>query len=152
MRKKVTATALVAIAALTAACGNSSNDNARASTTKTVEIEMVDIGFQPKTVEVDKGTLVKFVFTNTGKLEHEAFLGPAMEQEAHEKEMSSGDKGSGSMGGHDMGSSKEASAITVKPGEKGELATTFGDAGTYEIGCHEPGHYAAGMKVTVEVS
>lgn len=42
-------------------------------------------------------------------------------------------------------------AITVERGDTGELAHTFRDPGTFEIGCHQEGRYAAGMKVTVEV-
>ena len=46
----------------------------------------------------------------------------------------------------------DGAKVTVDPGETGELETAFDEAGTYEIGCHEPGHYDAGMKLTVEVS
>jgi uncharacterized cupredoxin-like copper-binding protein len=31
------------------------------------------------------------------------------------------------------------------------LTTRFDRAGTFEIGCHEPGHDTAGMKITVTV-
>jgi uncharacterized cupredoxin-like copper-binding protein len=51
----------------------------------------------------------------------------------------------GDMGGDDP-------AVTVEPGKTEELTTRFDDAGTYEIGCHEPGHYAAGMKITITVT
>lgn len=39
--------------------------------------------------------------------------------------------------------------ITVKPGKTAELTRTFATAGTIEVGCHEPGHYASGMKIKV---
>ena len=42
-------------------------------------------------------------------------------------------------------------AITVKPGDTGELTSEFDSGGTTEIGCHEVGHYGLGMKVSVEV-
>ena len=39
-----------------------------------------------------------------------------------------------------------------RPASSGELTHTFDDAGTIEIGCHQPGHYDAGMTITVEVT
>ena len=41
---------------------------------------------------------------------------------------------------------------SFEPGKSGDLTYRFDEAGTYEIGCHEPGHYAAGMKITVNVT
>jgi uncharacterized cupredoxin-like copper-binding protein len=40
----------------------------------------------------------------------------------------------------------------VEPGEEGEITYTFGSAGELMIGCHEPGHYEAGMNVAVNVA
>ena len=37
-------------------------------------------------------------------------------------------------------------AVSVKPGKTGSLTMTFAEAGTLIVGCHEPGHYAAGMR------
>ena len=45
----------------------------------------------------------------------------------------------------------EEAAIVLQPGESGELSYTFDLPGTYQIGCHQPGHYAAGMKIEVTV-
>ncbi|MEO7428152.1 MAG: hypothetical protein ABIY48_02095 [Acidimicrobiales bacterium] len=36
--------------------------------------------------------------------------------------------------------------------ENGELTHTFDDTGTLEIGCHQAGHYARGMKLTITVT
>ena len=43
-------------------------------------------------------------------------------------------------------------SITLEPGDTGELTRTFDEAGTLEIGCHQPGHHDAGMKIGVEVA
>ena len=43
-------------------------------------------------------------------------------------------------------------AVTVKPGQSGDLTYTFDTAGTYEIGCHQSGHYDAGMKIAITVT
>lgn len=52
--------------------------------------------------------------------------------------------------GHGHGTDEQA--ITVEPGASGSLTYTFDTPGTYEIGCHQPGHYAAGMTITVIVT
>jgi uncharacterized cupredoxin-like copper-binding protein len=54
----------------------------------------------------------------------------------------------GGHGGHSGG----GDALTVQPGKTRELEHTFDEAGEVLIGCHQPGHYDAGMKVTVTVS
>lgn len=134
----------LAAAALTtlAACSSGGGDATKAAD-RTVEITMSDIAFTPAAVTVAKGETVTFRFTNTGKLTHDAFLGDAAAQAEHEKEMSGGG-GHGGHGGDD--------AITVEAGKTGTLTHTFKEAGTTEIGCHEPGHYGAGMKVVVTVT
>ncbi|HZD22712.1 MAG TPA: hypothetical protein VE569_04835 [Acidimicrobiia bacterium] len=40
---------------------------------------------------------------------------------------------------------------TASPGEIRTLTWTFTEADTVLIGCHEPGHYLAGMKATINV-
>ena len=130
-----------------AACGGSDGDAAgfgNSSSTKTVRIEMRDIAYSPDTVEVQKGDTVRFIFTNKGKLPHDAFVGDESAQAAHEEEMRGG--GGDEHGGHGAG------GVTVKPGKTAELEETFDKAGTTFIGCHEPGHYEAGMKITVTVA
>jgi uncharacterized cupredoxin-like copper-binding protein len=43
------------------------------------------------------------------------------------------------------------SGTSVQPGQTATLTHTFTTAGSTIIGCHEPGHYQAGMKLTVIV-
>lgn len=45
-----------------------------------------------------------------------------------------------------------ANAIRIEPGETAELTWTFTDPGTVLMGCHEPGHYDAGMRGTITVT
>ena len=54
------------------------------------------------------------------------------------------------MGGMYHGGDSEV--LTVEPGDTGELSYTFDEAGPVQIGCHEPGHFEAGMVLDVEVS
>jgi uncharacterized cupredoxin-like copper-binding protein len=42
-------------------------------------------------------------------------------------------------------------AISVQPGKSRSLTMTFAEAGDILVGCHEPGHYDAGMKATLSV-
>jgi uncharacterized cupredoxin-like copper-binding protein len=152
--KILLATVAAGLALLAAACGGGDDESASAGggdTARRVEIAMVDIDFKPKSLEVSAGEEVEFVFTNDGKVRHEAYIGTPDDQVDHEKEMAEGGKDAG---GHDAhgGSSGDNTKITLEPGKTGALTYRFDEAGTYEIGCHEPGHYAAGMKMTLTVS
>lgn len=110
-----------------------------AQPTRTVDVTMKDIAYDPTTVTVKAGETVKFVFRNEGKIRHDAFLGDEAAQSEHEKKM-------GSEGGHGD------NAITVDPGKTGEITHTFKAGDAVLIGCHEPGHYVAGMKLAVTVT
>lgn len=115
---------------------------------RTVRIEMRDIAFSPNRVEVRAGETVRFVFHNAGKIRHDAFIGDEAAQEQHEMEMRA--QGNAMMGAPHGGEAENA--ITLEPGETGELTYTFRAGEHVLIGCHQPGHYAAGMKVTIEVT
>lgn len=135
---------------LTAACGG--DDGAGGATpggtdVRTVRIDMVDIGFEPAALEVAQGETIRFVFTNTGAITHDAFIGDPAEQTEHAKQMRGVDGSHHGAHGDD-----EEQAITVDPGDTGDLTYTFDEAGTFQIGCHQPGHYAAGMKIDVAVT
>ena len=143
MRKTLTLLAAVLLAVVLTACGG---DDEPAGDARRIEIDMTDNAYDPETVEVTSGERVTFVFTNDGEAVHEAYIGTAEDQEAHAEEMAGGDGG-----GHDMdGSGGEA--LEVEPGDTGELTYTFEDSGEYLIGCHQPGHYEDGMRLSVEIA
>jgi uncharacterized cupredoxin-like copper-binding protein len=141
------------VVTLLAACGSdddsstAGNENGDA---RTVEVDMVDIAFEPDTLEIARGETVRFVFTNTGEVAHDAFIGDQDDQAGHEAEMREADDDEGHGGGH--GDDDAENAVTVEPGDTGELTYTFDEAGTLEVGCHQPGHYDAGMTIAVEVA
>lgn len=112
---------------------------------QTVEVDMVDIAFEPSTLRVTRGQAVRFVFHNEGAVAHDAFIGDGAAQEAHEAQMRS----MGDHAGH--GDDESGSAITVAPGGTGELRHVFAEPAELLIGCHQPGHYQAGMKLTIEL-
>jgi uncharacterized cupredoxin-like copper-binding protein len=105
-----------------------------ADAARTIEVEAFDMAFTPERIEVEAGEVVTFVVTNTGQAVHEFTLGDAAMQEEHAHQMA--DDGHA----HD-----EPNSISVDPGETKELTWRFGDGGTVEYACHEPGHYQAGM-------
>ena len=142
---------IVAITTLVAACGEtrqSSSDASRDSAAapagaRAVDVAMEDIKFDQTTLTVKTGETIDFRFTNTGQIPHDAFIGDAAAQMEHDDEMAHmGDASTHSMG---------EAAVTVQPGAAGQLSYTFTEPGTYEVGCHQPGHYGAGMKIAVTV-
>jgi uncharacterized cupredoxin-like copper-binding protein len=129
------------------ACGGDDSDQDASQGGGTVEVTMVDTAFKPDSLEVEAGETIRFVFRNRGHLPHDAFIGDTAAQADHEREMREAEEGG--HGGHDSGD--EPGAVTVEPGETGEITHTFDETGTVEIGCHQPGHYALGMKIAVSV-
>ncbi|MBI5090507.1 MAG: multicopper oxidase domain-containing protein, partial [Actinobacteria bacterium] len=140
-----------ALATLIAACGGSSPSTATANSgdeatpagTRTVEVAMEDIKFDQTTLTVKTGETIEFRFVNSGKVAHDAFIGDVAAQMEHDAEMAE----MGDASGHPM----EEAAIVVQPGDSGDLSYTFSEPGMYQVGCHQPGHYAAGMKIDVTV-
>jgi len=143
MRRAVALVAISALAVL-AACGSGDAGETTASASdadRTIEVQMRDIAFAPTAIDVRTGEKVRFVFTNTGQVTHDAFIGDEAAQEAHEKEM---------RGGHDHG--KASNEVSVDPGKTRELTYTFDKPGRILIGCHQPGHYTGGMKADVNIA
>ena len=144
----------VATALLVAGCGGTSKGAAAgggpgdpAQATRTVEVRTGDdLRFAPDHVQAKVGETITFRVVNVAKIAHDFTLGSDKAQADHEKEMRSGSAGDGMDMAHD------ANAVQVAPGETKELTWTFAKAGTTIYGCHEPGHYASGMKGTVTVS
>lgn len=125
--------------------GSSKNPAAGEGATHVIDVVMRDIAYSPTAVNVKTGQTVIFVFHNTGKVVHDAFLGDEAAQIQHEREMREGMAAMNGM--HD----EADSGTTVQPGQTATLRHTFTKAGSTIIGCHEPGHYQAGMRLTVKV-
>jgi uncharacterized cupredoxin-like copper-binding protein len=141
MKNVAAVAAVAALAMLTGGCGGSDKPKAAATAPRTVDVEMHDISYRPTEVAVKAGETVRLVFHNAGQIPHDAYLGDEAAQMDHEKEMATGAM-------HKNG----PDAITVAPGQTGELTHTFKSGQSILIGCHQPGHYAAGMKLKVDVA
>lgn len=151
--------ALVAVAALmVAGCGGGggSDDTAAGPSGATgelpegsdhvIEVRMLaERRFKPDTVEVKAGETVTFKLINESSELHEFMLGDEAMQAAHEEEMSE-------MSTEPMDMDDTADSRTVKAGTTEMLTYTFTEAGTVLYGCHQPGHYAGGMKGTITVT
>jgi uncharacterized cupredoxin-like copper-binding protein len=112
---------------------------------RTIEIIATDdFRFDPAELAVEAGETITFRVVNQGSLPHEFTLGDEATQAEHEEEMAE-------MGGMAM-PADEPNSIGLAAGETKEITWRFTNPGTILIGCHTPGHYAAGMRgeVTVE--
>jgi uncharacterized cupredoxin-like copper-binding protein len=106
---------------------------------RTIDVAMTDDAYGPSAMAVATGQTVRFVFRNDGKVVHEALIGDAALQTQHDAMTA-------------MSRHNGLSVIDVAPGATGELVYTFTRAGTVLIGCHQPGHYALGMRAVITVS
>jgi uncharacterized cupredoxin-like copper-binding protein len=138
--------------------------------TRTVELTLGDMFFEPKSVQVKAGETVRFVLINKGQLLHEFNLGDAAMHAIHQQEMlkmvASGMLTSTAMNHEAMGhgAAHNASAgamamnhddpnsVLVEPGKTAELTWTFAKAGRLEFACNIPGHYQAGMVGTLKIA
>jgi uncharacterized cupredoxin-like copper-binding protein len=178
MSGRVLAAATAAALLALAACGSGDDDQSSdgggagglsSDTGRTVNIEMRDNEFSPTTIEVPAGQEVRLVFRNRGDVTHDAVVGDEAAQAEHEDEMRAAETdasddgdmagmGDGEMGEGDtttgMGHGDETGegGITVDPGETGEITHTFEAGDQMLVGCHQEGHYDAGMKITVDVT
>jgi uncharacterized cupredoxin-like copper-binding protein len=110
--------------------------------TRVVRISMAaPMRFTPASVKVAAGETVRFVLTNTDDRAHEFMLGEIKALQAHAVEMQK----------HPEMVHDEANAITLLPGQSGELVWTFPKSGVVDFACLLPGHFDAGMQGRIEV-
>jgi uncharacterized cupredoxin-like copper-binding protein len=109
---------------------------------RTIEVTAFDsFKFKPVEINVKQGETITFAVSNIGVTVHEFTLGDEDFQSAHEEEMSAEQ-------GMDMDTE---TSISIDPGETERLTWSFTEAGDVLYGCHEPGHYEAGMVGTIDV-
>ena len=100
-----------------------------------IVVNMTDkLAFTPNAIQVRKGETVRFVLTNSGTAQHEFMIGPAAKVAA--------DEGDGKI---------TIEADKMDAGSTTGLIYTFDGTGPYAFACHEPGHFEAGMKGTIEL-
>jgi uncharacterized cupredoxin-like copper-binding protein len=141
---------VVSVLVLAAGCGSSGGADA-APKGRVIEVSMTEMAFSPSSVVVAKGERITFRFVNNGSVVHEAVLGDAAYQVEHE-ELMRAPATTAKAGGHQDHQHDASTSVTLGPGATGVLTWTAADAGTVLIGCHQPGHYAAGMKAEISVA
>lgn len=114
-----------------------------------IEIKMGEFFFAPRGLSVPVGVPVTFRVANPGVIDHELVIGDAHAQDEAEEAMRSmsGHTGHGTTGHH----GDAVPSVYLRPGESSELTVTFSKKGELLIGCHVPGHWAAGMRGTLAV-
>ncbi|MGE8060882.1 cupredoxin domain-containing protein [Pseudomonas sp. NPDC089547] len=166
--KRLFIAATLALASLPAFAGESQTfafgePAPAAKATRTVDVVLKDIAFEPRNLQVKAGETVRFVLVNEGKLPHEFNLGDKAMHAEHQKEMvamqgklfTAGMNHEGMNhegmdhgqmmdhgGGHGHGG---GNTVLVMPGQRAELTWTFRKSAPIEFACNVPGHYQAGM-------
>ncbi|MCP8467263.1 cupredoxin family protein [Pseudomonas sp. ZM23] len=134
--------------------------------TRTVEINLGEMYFEPESLDIKAGETVRFVIHNKGSLLHEFNLGSAAMHAGHQKEMQQmmdsgmltptgmqhdmskmdhSKMGHGNMPMGQMMKHDDPNSVLVEPGKTAELTWTFNKATSLEFACNVPGHYQAGM-------
>ncbi|MBA1202060.1 cupredoxin family protein [Pseudomonas capeferrum] len=127
--------------------------------TRTVEVLLKDIAFEPGSLKVEAGETVRFVLINEGRLPHEFNLGDKAMHVQHQKEMLSMqgqifnptgghggmDHGAQGHGGENAHGHHGGNTVLLQPGQQAELTWTFRKSTPIEFACNVPGHYQAGM-------
>ena len=112
---------------------------------RTVPVQVTsDFRFVPGAMVVIEGETVAFVVTNDTGVEHEFVIGDEAVQAEHETEMADGTETMDEMDAKPF-------AIDVPAHSTVTLVYTFDTTGNLIMGCHVPGHYAAGMRGTITV-
>jgi uncharacterized cupredoxin-like copper-binding protein len=130
--------------------------------TRTIEVLLKDIAFEPKQLQVKAGETVRFVLINQGQLPHEFNLGDKAMHAEHQKEMIAmqgklftagmnhegmdhGNMEHGQMNHGEGHAHAGGNTVLVQPGQRAELTWTFRTSAPIEFACNVPGHYQAGM-------
>jgi uncharacterized cupredoxin-like copper-binding protein len=106
--------------------------------TVVVQLDVHHSRFEPESLRVREGTLVRFVVHNGDPIRHELIVGPPDVHARHE---------SGTEATHPP----VPGEVTVDPSEVAETVYRFDEPGDVVFACHLPGHLQYGMRGTVEV-
>jgi uncharacterized cupredoxin-like copper-binding protein len=141
--RRMTILSIVGLALVLGACGGGDGPEGSGPAGATVVAATLsdDMAIELAESEFQVGETVRFEITNVGTAAHEFYLGDAEAQERHAEEMA--EEGMA----HD-----DANGVSVAPGATEALEVTFEQAGEILAGCHEPGHYEAGMVASMTVA
>jgi uncharacterized cupredoxin-like copper-binding protein len=141
MNRLAIAVALAGILTILAACTGGGEET---TGTRTVPVRMFDdMRYDPAEFDVFAGETIVFDVTNSGEVPHEFFLADLAGHEEHAAEMREG--------GHADDAHGTPDGLNLEAGETATLEYTFSEAGDLLVGCHQPGHYEAGMVAPITV-
>lgn len=132
------AAAGLALVLVAAGCGGRASAAGGDDREITVELDLRYSRFEPASVTVRSGTLVRFVIRNRDPIRHEVIIGPPDVQAGHEQ-------------GTEAAHPPVPGEVTVEPGAVAETTYHFHAVGDTEIACQLPGHYRYGMRGIVHV-
>jgi uncharacterized cupredoxin-like copper-binding protein len=138
------ASSLILILLAVPACGaptTAPGANAPSPTKQATEVKIIlsDFAIRSSQTEFTTGVPYRFVVTNTGQTEHEFMATPSSVASGTEEEIDA---------------ARLFEIEDVKPGQTKTGEYTFtqaAEAGTLEFSCHKPGHYEAGMRMSITV-
>jgi uncharacterized cupredoxin-like copper-binding protein len=141
MNRSAIAVALAGMLTLLVACAGGGEP---ATEARTVPVRMFDdMRYDPAEFAVFAGETIVFEVTNSGEIPHEFFLADLAGHQEHAAEMREG--------GHTDDAHGTPDGLNLEAGKTATLEYTFSDAGELLVGCHQPGHYEAGMVAPVTV-
>jgi steroid delta-isomerase-like uncharacterized protein len=102
---------------------------------QTVQVTLKEMTITASLTTFTVGVPYTFVVTNAGQVEHEMVI-------EHHGDVDKPMEANGA----------ESEAPDIEPGKAKTLTWTFTEPGTYQLGCHVPGHYEAGMVLPIDVT
>lgn len=108
---------------------------------RTIEIKMSEMDYDPFKIEVKKGEQIRFVLQNVGTEDHEFLLSTTKENLKHAEVMKK----------HPHMEHDEPNGVRVAPKKSAEIVWKFTKQGTFEYSCLIPNHREYGMTGHVTV-
>lgn len=134
----------------------------RSEASRTINVDMFDNYFEPKSMSFTEGETVRFLVVNKGEFVHEFNIATAEMHAAHQTEMmqmmEQGILESDRINHERMGHGEHgmrhdhANSVLLEPGQSGEVVWTFDSHAKLEFACNVPGHYDAGMMGKIKLS
>jgi uncharacterized cupredoxin-like copper-binding protein len=102
---------------------------------RTIEIEMSEMAFDPFRIEVRRGEQIRFVIRNVGTEDHEFLLATTKENLQHAEVMKK----------HPHMVHDDPNGVRVAPKQSAEIVWKFTKVGAFEYSCLIPNHRDYGM-------
>ena len=131
--------ALLALAALLLAAGCGNGDEPVGTASRSIEVTMSDLAFEPPELRMARGERVELRLANRGAMEHDLTVD---QMPVNDMRMTGG-MGGGEHAGHGGGGATLHMALAADGA--GTLAFEPTEAGQFEYYCTVEGHRAAGM-------